>query len=107
MGIHTSTQVISVAHSVNRGGLVLWARSVLIVDWDVHHGQATQYAFYDEPRVLYFSIHRYMHSEFWPSLRQSDYDFVGAPGARGFNINVPLNKVHLLASMIGSECTLF
>lgn len=66
---------------------------MLIVDWDVHHGQATQYAFYDDPRVLYFSIHRYDRAAFWPSLRQSNYDFVGAPGAaRGFNVNVPLNK---------------
>lgn len=30
---------------------------ILIVDWDVHHGQGTQYMFYDDPRVLYFSIH--------------------------------------------------
>jgi acetoin utilization deacetylase AcuC-like enzyme len=32
---------------------------VLIVDWDVHHGNGTQGAFYDDPTVLYFSVHRY------------------------------------------------
>jgi acetoin utilization deacetylase AcuC-like enzyme/formylglycine-generating enzyme required for sulfatase activity len=32
---------------------------VLIVDWDVHHGNGTQAAFYDDPNVLYFSIHQY------------------------------------------------
>ena len=70
---------------------------MLIVDWDVHHGQATQYAFYDDPRVLYMSLHRYEHAAFWPSLRQSEYDFVGAARARGYNLNVPLNTVSLLA----------
>ena len=32
---------------------------VLIVDWDVHHGNGTQAAFYDDPNVLYFSVHQY------------------------------------------------
>jgi len=45
-------------------------------------------------RVLYFSIHRYEYGIFWPHLRQSDYDYIGGPGkARGYNINVPFNKV--------------
>lgn len=68
---------------------------ILIVDWDVHHGQATQYSFYEDPRVLYFSIHRYEHGQFWPNLRQSDYDYVGKGAAVGYNINVPLNKMGL------------
>ncbi|XP_022236180.1 histone deacetylase 10-like, partial [Limulus polyphemus] len=65
---------------------------ILIVDWDVHHGQATQYAFYDDPRVLYFSIHLYEHGAFWPELRESNFDYVGEGSGKGFNINVPLNK---------------
>ena len=44
-------------------------------------------------RVMYFSIHRYEHGEFWPNLRESDYDFIGEGNGRGYNINVPLNKV--------------
>jgi len=45
-------------------------------------------------RVLYFSVHRYEYGTFWPNLRQSDYDFIGGRGnGRGYNINVPLNKV--------------
>ncbi|ESN96599.1 hypothetical protein HELRODRAFT_95510 [Helobdella robusta] len=68
---------------------------VMIVDWDVHHGQGVQDMFYDDSRVLYFSMHRYEHGSFWPNLRRSDYDFVGELGAEGFNINVPLNKVNL------------
>jgi acetoin utilization deacetylase AcuC-like enzyme len=31
---------------------------ILIVDWDVHHGNGTQNSFYEDPRVLYFSTHR-------------------------------------------------
>ena len=34
------------------------AKKILIVDLDVHHGQGIQYNFYDDPDVLYFSIHR-------------------------------------------------
>ena len=31
---------------------------ILVVDWDVHHGNGTQNMFYDDPNVLYFSTHR-------------------------------------------------
>ncbi|GAB0095288.1 histone deacetylase 6 [Sergentomyia squamirostris] len=65
---------------------------ILIVDWDIHHGQGTQRMFYDDPRVLYFSIHRFQHGEFWPNLRESDFDFVGEGSGRGFNFNLPLNR---------------
>ncbi|KAL8582057.1 hypothetical protein ACOMHN_028038 [Nucella lapillus] len=67
-------------------------KRILIVDWDVHHGQGTQFAFYDDPRVLYFSIHRYEHGAEWPHLRESDYDYAGEGGGRGYNINLPLNE---------------
>uniref|UniRef100_A0AAX7TP52 Histone deacetylase domain-containing protein n=1 Tax=Astatotilapia calliptera TaxID=8154 RepID=A0AAX7TP52_ASTCA len=66
---------------------------VLIVDWDIHHGQGVQYCFEDDPSVLYFSWHRYEHQKFWPHLRDSDYDIVGKEKGAGFNINVPWNKV--------------
>lgn len=68
-------------------------KRVLIVDWDVHHGQGVQYCFEDDPSVLYFSWHRYEHQKFWPNLRESDYDSVGKAKGAGFNINVPWNKV--------------
>ncbi|KAM4782824.1 polyamine deacetylase HDAC10 isoform 4-T5 [Cyanocitta cristata] len=66
---------------------------ILIVDWDVHHGQGIQYIFEEDPSVLYFSWHRYEHQEFWPSLKESDYDAVGRGKGKGFNINLPWNKV--------------
>jgi acetoin utilization deacetylase AcuC-like enzyme len=58
---------------------------VAIVDWDVHHGNATQHMFEDDPTVLYFSTHQF---PFYPGT--------GAAGERGrgagtgFTLNVPM-----------------
>lgn len=71
---------------------------VLIVDWDVHHGQGVQYCFEEDPSVLYFSWHRYEHKSFWPNLDESDYNTVGKGKGTGFNINVPWNKVGMTNS---------
>lgn len=79
---------LAAAHALDAG-----LGRILIVDWDVHHGQGTQQMFYDDPRVLYFSIHRYEHGTFWPNLRQSDFDYIGEGKGKGFNFNVPLNAV--------------
>ncbi|XP_068169778.1 polyamine deacetylase HDAC10 isoform X2 [Antennarius striatus] len=68
-------------------------KRVLIVDWDIHHGQGVQYCFEDDPSVLYFSWHRYEHQRYWPNLRESDFDIMGKEKGTGFNINVPWNKV--------------
>uniref|UniRef100_A0A2M4BB43 Protein deacetylase HDAC6 n=1 Tax=Anopheles marajoara TaxID=58244 RepID=A0A2M4BB43_9DIPT len=78
---------IAAQHALDKLGL----SRILIVDWDVHHGQGTQRMFYSDPRVLYFSIHRYEHGTFWPNLRESDFDFIGSGKGEGFNFNVPLN----------------
>ena len=51
-------------------------------------------------RVLYFSIHRYEYGDYWPSLRESDYDYIGDGEGRGYNINVPLNQVTMLYHVI-------
>ncbi|XP_064492512.1 histone deacetylase 5 isoform X5 [Pseudopipra pipra] len=39
---------------------------ILIVDWDIHHGNGTQQAFYSDPHVLYISLHRYDDGNFFP-----------------------------------------
>jgi acetoin utilization deacetylase AcuC-like enzyme len=58
---------------------------VLVVDWDVHHGNGTQDVFWDEPDVLYVSTHQ------WPAYPGTGRaDEVGGPGARGATVNVPL-----------------
>ncbi|KAF7208375.1 transcript variant X4 [Nothobranchius furzeri] len=59
---------------------------ILIVDWDVHHGNGTQDAFYDDPSVLYISLHRYDNGNFFPG--SGDPVEVGAYEGRGFNVNV-------------------
>ncbi|XP_028899986.2 histone deacetylase 4 isoform X11 [Zeugodacus cucurbitae] len=61
-------------------------KRVLIVDWDVHHGNGTQQAFYDNPDVLYLSIHRHDDGNFFPGTGGSTECGVGA-GA-GFNVNI-------------------
>ncbi|MBI2889162.1 MAG: histone deacetylase [Nitrospirae bacterium] len=58
---------------------------VLIVDWDVHHGNGTQNAFYGDPRVLYMSTHQY---PFYPGT--GHHKEVGTKDGHGFTINVPL-----------------
>lgn len=58
---------------------------VLIADWDVHHGNGTQAAFYDDPTVLYFSIHQY---PFYPGSGSEKEKGTGK--GFGYNINVPL-----------------
>ena len=58
---------------------------VLIVDWDVHHGNGTQAAFYDDPTVFYFSTHQ---SPFYPGTGGAEERGVGK--GLGFTRNVPL-----------------
>ncbi|KAA3679776.1 uncharacterized protein DEA37_0004194 [Paragonimus westermani] len=68
---------------------------ILIVDWDVHHGQGTQYTFYNDNRVLFVSIHRYERGTFWPNLREANFDFVGEGPGRGYNVNSPFSQIGL------------
>lgn len=65
------------------------------MDFDIHHGQGTQYAFYDNPNVLYFSIHRYEFGQFWPNLPESNSHYIGEGQGTGYNVNFPLNATGL------------
>jgi acetoin utilization deacetylase AcuC-like enzyme len=59
---------------------------VLIVDWDVHHGNGTEATFYNDPSVFYFSVHQY---PFYPGTgAEGDR---GAGEGLGFTLNVPLS----------------
>ena len=49
--------------------------------------------FISSKSVLFISIHRYECQRFWPNLREGDFDFIGDDCGRGFNVNIPLNKV--------------
>ncbi|XP_036423271.1 histone deacetylase 5 isoform X5 [Colossoma macropomum] len=59
---------------------------ILIVDWDIHHGNGTQQAFYNDPNVLYISLHRYDDGNFFPGSGAPEEVGVG-PGV-GFNVNI-------------------
>ncbi|MBN2215784.1 MAG: histone deacetylase [Pirellulales bacterium] len=59
---------------------------VLIVDWDIHHGNGTQATFWDEPRVGFFSIHRW---PFYPGTGSEDETGGGAAAGTKLNLPVP------------------
>jgi acetoin utilization deacetylase AcuC-like enzyme len=59
-------------------------KKVLIVDWDLHHGNGTQRAFYDDPGVLFFSSHQY---PYYPG--SGNFGEVGAGRGEGFTVNAP------------------
>lgn len=58
---------------------------VVIIDWDVHHGNGTQDIFYNDPQVLYISTHQAPHYPGTGAVNE-----VGAGDARGTNLNIPL-----------------
>jgi acetoin utilization deacetylase AcuC-like enzyme len=58
---------------------------ILIVDWDVHHGNGTQDIFYADPDVFFFSIHRY---PFYPGTGSKDE--TGTGRGLGYKLNVPV-----------------
>jgi len=58
---------------------------VLIVDWDLHHGNGTQHSFYESAQVLYFSTHQF---PYYPGTGRIEE--IGEGPGRGFTVNVPL-----------------
>ena len=66
-------------------------RRVLVVDWDVHHGNGTQHMFEDDPRVLYFSAHRYDEGIFYPCSPDAAPEAVGKGAGAGYSVNVGWN----------------
>jgi acetoin utilization deacetylase AcuC-like enzyme len=62
---------------------------ILIVDWDLHHGNGTQHTFENDPGVLYFSTHQYPYYPGSGAYRQ-----IGRDEGEGFTVNVPLAAGH-------------
>jgi len=82
MGFCLFNNAVVAVNEIRRRGL---CKKVLIVDWDVHHGNGTQNLFYDDEDVLYFSTHRYDNGFFYPGTGHAKET------GNGFNVNVPLN----------------
>jgi acetoin utilization deacetylase AcuC-like enzyme len=64
---------------------VHWLKNILIVDWDYHHGNGTEDAFYDDPTVFYYSTHRL---NAYPGTGYAHR--TGSGAGKGRNCNVPL-----------------
>ena len=79
---------VTAAHLLANHGL----RKVLIVDWDVHHGNGTQHIFYDSNKVLYFSVHQFPFYPGTGSLKE-----LGYRDGLGYTVNVPC------PSMLGDD----
>ncbi|WLR51737.1 class II histone deacetylase [Bacillus tianshenii] len=77
---------------------------VMVLDWDVHHGNGTESAFYDDPNVLFVSMHQ--EKNFPPGRGQAED--VGEGEGKGYNINIPLpagtgnaGYMHALEEIVG------
>jgi acetoin utilization deacetylase AcuC-like enzyme len=64
----------------------LGLKRILIVDWDLHHGNGSQHSFEDDPSVLYFSTHQF---PYYPGSGAADETGIGK--GKGFTVNVPLS----------------
>jgi acetoin utilization deacetylase AcuC-like enzyme len=65
--------------------LEVGAERVLVLDWDVHHGNGTEEIFAADPRVLYVSIHEW---PLYPGTGRAEYEGTGA--GQGYTINLPV-----------------
>lgn len=77
---------VAIAAKILRQRLPTEMKKILIVDWDVHHGNGTQQAFYDSGNVLYLSIHRHDDGNFFPGTGGPTECGTGA--GVGFNVNI-------------------
>ncbi|KAL8834659.1 MAG: hypothetical protein Q9170_003661 [Blastenia crenularia] len=80
---------VSIAAKVCQADYPETCRKVLILDWDVHHGNGIQQAFYQDPNVLYISIHVHEDGNFYPAGPYGDHMHCGAGPGLGMNINIP------------------
>ena len=74
---------VGAAYALQRHGL----ERILIIDWDLHHGNGTQHSFWNSSKILYFSTHQY---PYYPGT--GGLDEVGGKEAPGFTVNVPLSR---------------
>lgn len=87
---------VSIALKVCQREFGSQCRKVLVLDWDVHHGNGIQQANYDDPNVLYISLHVHLNGQFYPerSYRDNrgpygDHLHCGEGPGLGKNVNIP------------------
>ncbi len=68
-------------HARHKHGL----ERVMIVDWDLHHGNGTQFSFYNSPEILFVSTHQYPYYPGTGSLEE-----IGVEQGEGYTVNIPL-----------------
>ncbi|KAL1759399.1 hypothetical protein FB107DRAFT_270971 [Schizophyllum commune] len=64
-------------------------KKIMILDWDIHHGNGTHRAFIDDPSVLYISLHRYDGGVFYPGGTLGGMASCGEGAGLGFSVNIP------------------
>ncbi|XP_066469943.1 histone deacetylase 7 isoform X2 [Tiliqua scincoides] len=83
MGFCFFNSVAIAARQLQQKGKI---NKILIVDWDVHHGNGTQQVFYRDPNVLYVSLHRHDDGNFFPGSGAASE--VGSGAGEGFTVNI-------------------
>ncbi|XP_076870800.1 histone deacetylase 7 isoform X2 [Brachyhypopomus gauderio] len=84
--LSSNTKPVSVAIAAKQLQCRLNVSKILIVNWDVHHGNIIQEVFYTDPNVLYISLHR--HGCDSPNWETGGPNEVGSGTGEGFNVNV-------------------
>jgi len=77
---YLNNAAIAVRHFQRRG-----MKRVMILDWDAHHGNGTQEIFYEDPSVLFLSVHQF---PFYPGSGQIDE--IGSYEGKGYTVNMPV-----------------
>lgn len=67
------------------------AQKVLILDWDVHHGNGTQKIFAQDPNVLFISLHRHDEGSFYPLGPEGSPEYIGIGAGEGKSVNIGWN----------------
>jgi acetoin utilization deacetylase AcuC-like enzyme len=85
--VAVAARYAQVAHGISR---------VMIIDWDLHHGNGTQHTFYEDATVLYASTHQY---PYYPGT--GSFQEVGKGEGKGFTVNIPLYPGHGDSEYVG------
>ena len=80
---------VAIAAKVCQKDFPALCRKILILDWDVHHGNGIQQAFYPESNVLYISLHVHEGGNYYPAGPYGDEWHCGHDRGLGYNINIP------------------